>query len=261
VLEDPLEGTKAKLERAREHLQALHRESRDFLDGEPYLFPVDYETEGGCYVVRAKIVRQPPIKLAVLVGEFAYECISALNHAVWQLAARKRGRHKITGIKREVQFPVALAPHLFEQEAVISRKHVSTEVIAVLNELQPYSAPHIAPEHHSLTALKDIADADKHRVLVSRFAEVQLGGLALEWGPVSSQPEILDPPIPENLLDDGTEITRLRFAGGEQPEVHVTGDPTPAILFGAGDFSVAIRDLDNASAFMQRAVSRLSSLF
>jgi hypothetical protein len=261
VLEDPLEGTKAKLERADEHLQALHTESKRFLKRKPYAFTVDFESEAGWYVVRSQIIEQPPIKLAVLVGEVAYECISALNHAVWQLAARKRGRHKVEEIRREIQFPVALTPGKFREEPVIRKKHISAAAITVLDELQPHDAKHRPPNQHSLFVLKEIADADKHRVLVSRFAEVRLGGLKLDWSNASSDPEIIDAPISGKWLEDGTELTRLRFAGENKPEVRVTGDPAPAILFGTREFSVAIRDLNTATAYMRHAVERLTSLF
>jgi hypothetical protein len=264
VLERPLEGVEAKIDRAGEHLERVRDDSRRFFEREPYRVTVDLEPETGWYVAHVRIKEQPPIALSVIVGEFAYECISALNHAVWQLASRKRGRIKVEGIKEQIQFPIALSPSRFAEKGLIKNGHVSKKAVAVISELQAYQGwrGEAGAETHPLSVLKELADSDKHRVLAPQLGSVDFGKLTWEWNPGARDPEEIDHLRRGQSLDDGTQLKRIRFrVGNDKAKVHVDGDLSPEIAFGAGEWAIHIRNLESGLVNMKRCLNRLATLF
>ena len=85
-----------KLRRASEHLDAVASEIVAFRNRNPYRITVQFERDTGWWVATARISEEPGPRLSVLVGEVAYAHLSALNHLVWELAARKVGRRKVS---------------------------------------------------------------------------------------------------------------------------------------------------------------------
>ncbi len=263
----PLEGAEAKLGRAREHLQRLSRESAEFLKDDPYRVVADFNAQTGWWVVKARIIEHAPVELSVTVGEFAYECISALNHIAWKLAARKRGSRKVEGkkLREQIQYPIALTPSDFPNKALIRGAHVSKAAVAILSELQPYHRWNGAAraKSHSLWVLKEIADSDKHRVVAPRWGSLDLAKLRVIWDEkVAKEPRGRYIPRSRRTLRDGAQLQWIRFGvGNDKANVRVEGDPSPEIAFGAGDFLVSPRELDNALAYTDRAIKRLAMLF
>ncbi|HST34930.1 MAG TPA: hypothetical protein VLJ80_15575 [Solirubrobacteraceae bacterium] len=265
--ERPLAGVEAKLERAREHVERLEADALAFVERDPYRITVEYDVESDWHIAKAWIIEEPPLALSVVFGEFAYECVSALNHAIWQLAARKRGRSKVEAIKREVQFPVALTPKRFLKEPVIQHRHVSKAAIAVLNELQPYKRfGALVGSEHPLALLKAAADTDKHRVLAPRWGSVRLQDIHWVLNPSRSDPSrktIGRFIVPRNqTLEDGTNVMGIRFdSANAQAKVDVEGDLAPDIALGAGEFMVSLRDIRYFSEYMSLCLKRLATLF
>jgi hypothetical protein len=266
MADDPLAACRAKLTRAREHLKRLRTESARFLKTDPYRLVVDFDAQSGWYFVKARIVEEAPVELSVTVGEFAYECVSALNHAAWQLAGRKRGRVKIESqkLREQIQFPVALSRESFKQKALIKHRHVSKAAVAVINELQPCYRFDALPraKMHPLAILKQLADSDKHRVVAPTWGSIDLGKLMVRWDPSASEPESQHFPRKYRTLGNDAKVMKVRFGiGNDIANVYVDGDLAPEIAFGAGDFLVGPRDLDHASGYMGRAIDRLATLF
>lgn len=261
-----LEAAYAKRDRAREHLEALEMEADEFLGGYPYRVSVDLDAERRWYVASAKIIEEPSPRFSVLLGEIAYECISALNHLVWELAARKQGRKRVLKLKRSIQFPVCASPRHFAQQAVVKDRLVSRDATAVLAALQPYEALYdsrLRP-NESIRWIKDIADTDKHRVLARGFGELVLDELEWEWDETRA-----DGPIEEGLLgpdqpiDNGTKIGRIRFRSGHRhAAVHVDRQPGADILFDTGEERVRIRNMEGALEWLdRRALPWFAALF
>src|SRR5947208_11116777 len=86
-------------------------------------------------------------------------------------------------IRGNVQFPVAQSPAHFGQAAIVHHRHVSKPALAVFERLQPYKGHHgpLGPPQHPLSLLKEIADADKHRVLAMSFGHVALDRIPFLW--------------------------------------------------------------------------------
>lgn len=265
--EPPLAGIEAKLQRAGEHVERLQADVRQFLEREPYRVTVDFEPEIDWHIAKTRIVEQPPLSLSVIFGEFAYECISALNHAVWQLAARKRGRIKVEAIKDEIQFPVALSPESFKRKGLIKLCHVSQAAVAIIEELQPYNRwNRLQGAEHPLALLKAAADADKHRVLAPSWGSVALRNLewVLDPGPGDPVREVVGRFIVSRdaTLDDGTKAMGIRFdVANDQAKVRMEGDLAPEIALGAGEYMVSLLDIQHLALFMNRCLDRLGTLF
>jgi len=262
-----LEAAYAKRDRAREHLETLELEADEFLRGYPYRVGIEIDPEITWYTAYLKIVKEPPPRLSVLVGEIAYECLSALNHLVWELAARKQGRKRVMKIKRSIQFPVCIGPSHFANQALVKDRLISRPALAKIARLQPYVTPrrsYLTP-NASLRWVKDIADSDKHRVLARGFGELRLDDIEWEWDET-----VADGPITEDLsppdglpLEDGAHIGRIRFRTGHlDAGVDVDRQPGADILFDTGAEQVRILHMEAALFWLEKvALPWLEPLF
>jgi len=241
-------------------------EADEFLGRYPYRVSVEPDAQQRWYVATVHVVEEPPPRFSILVGEIAYECISALNHLVWELAARKQGRKGVLKLKRSIQFPVCTSPRHFFQQALVKDRLVSRDALAAIAALQPYEALYgsrLRP-NESLRWIKDIADTDKHRVLARGFGELVLDELEWEWDETRA-----DGPIQEGLLgwddpvDHGAKISRIRFRSGHRhAAVHVDRQPGADILFDTGTERVRILHLEGALEWLdRRAFVVLAELF
>lgn len=261
-----LEAAYAKRDRAREHLETLEMEADEFLGGYPYRVSVDLDAERRWYIASVEVIEEPPPRLSILLGEIAYECISALNHLVWELAARKQGRKRVLKIKRSIQFPVCTSARHLAQQALVKDRLVSRDAMAVLAALQPYETLYgsYLRLNETLRWVKDIADTDKHRVLARGFGELVIDELEWEWDETHA-----DGPIEEGLLgwdepiDHGTKIGRIRFRSGHRhAAVHVDRQPGADVLFDTGVERVRIRNMEGALEWLdRRALPAFASLF
>src|SRR5215218_6041340 len=103
----PLDGPRAKLARAHEHLVALRAAIDEYLAARPFATPNERDEASGDYVFRL-VVQQPlPLRLGVMVGDFAHNARSALDHLVYLLS---EGAYPRTS-----QFPIALTANQFTE--------------------------------------------------------------------------------------------------------------------------------------------------
>jgi hypothetical protein len=240
-----------KLHRAREHLHTLKEEIASLSKRNTYAVAVDFDRHSGWWIANARVSEEPPPRLGVIVGEIAYECLSMLNHLTWELAARKVGRTKVFSkqIKSQVQFPVAMSESAFKHNALVARRLVSKAALAVIDGLQPYHRYNLygaaRPDDLTLTAaklragvqpleiIKELADADKHRVLTTTFATVEFGGVGFTWDSARASGPRVGGFGRSLWVVDGTPLGRIRFENGnEEANVGVDGAPSLDVLFG-----------------------------
>jgi hypothetical protein len=255
----------AKMRRAREHHQALGSEIAAFIKRNPYRVAVEFEPQSGWHIAYLRVIEEPPLHISVLAGEFAYQCVSALNHIVWELAARKLGRKRVFDYKNGIQFPVTSSKEWFHKQALVHKGYVSRASLAVIEELQPYKGRHgmASISRDSLWLIKDIADSDKHRVLVPRFSQLILEDLRFVWDEEAASGPTIEPILkPGHRLNDGTHLARIRFAtGNSEANVRMDNEPATDVLLGSRDWMLTVRELRNAIAYMNTAIRKLSKLF
>jgi hypothetical protein len=265
VADHPLDGAEAKIARAWEHRKALRAEISRFLKTEPYPVVVDLDPQTGWHVARLRVLKEPPLLLSIIAGEMAYEYVSALNHLVWELAARKLGRNNVWKYRMGIQFPIAASPESFLKPVLVRKRYVSKRALAIIEGLQPYNGRDGLPgaQSHPLWLIKNVADSDKHRILAPRITRFTITGLEFAWNEsIAAGPEIEPLIQPGQRLDDGTELERIRFSSGNnQANVRVDRQLPTDILLGSGEWALTLLDFGNTHAVMRRALRHLEPLF
>ncbi len=89
-----LDGPRLKLERADEHLDALHRELRVFADSHADRPTLDYAFDGTWHIVVAGPLSDepPPPHISLICGDAVHNMRCALDHMIWQLVLREGNR-------------------------------------------------------------------------------------------------------------------------------------------------------------------------
>jgi hypothetical protein len=113
--------------------------------------------------------------------------------------------------------------------------------VKVIQALQPY---HVRPAahgliQHPLLLTKELADADKHRVLPASYGLVHLGpvlrGAALSYDDAKAAGPEFKRTLPEKrqrrMVTTGTELARVRFErGNEHPGLYVAAEPIAEVV-------------------------------
>jgi hypothetical protein len=227
-----LAAAEAKFDRAVAHYEALNKQVIHLSNGDAHVLSVEFDADSGWYDIYARMAKETPPELGVVVGEIAYQLLSALNVAVWELAARQRGRRKVftRKIARGVEFPMARTPGDFADRPV--QNHISRPAWRILAGLQPYNGWYGStdPHRHPFVTLKDVADSDKHRVVAPVLTLVNVFGIPIGWAPSAQGP------IRESFdiegAKDGAKLTRIRFeVGNDNAQVYVKRQPRAHIFF------------------------------
>jgi hypothetical protein len=168
-----------KLGRAHEHLSQLKREIRRFVKSKPYTVSRHDDPENGRHVICAH-QKPTPDPIGTLVGEFAYNVRSGLDHLAWQLAlltTDKPGR--LTAFPIESECPGPGNKSFNEKVASIP-----PEALQIIESLQPYTRwP--AFKDHPLWQINKLCNIDKHQVIAVASVNLYLGVFEVSkaWGP------------------------------------------------------------------------------
>jgi hypothetical protein len=151
-----VEGIRAKLARAPEHLRTLYEQLDEYLDASP--FDVQRQTQPGdeTSVFVLQVRRPPPIELSVLVGEVAHQLRSAVEHIAFGLVLAAGNEPT----------PRTIFPVLLKQPKPKLRiaGGISAEALAIVDRVQPYKLTEDR-ESHPLYVLHRLWNVDKHRNL------------------------------------------------------------------------------------------------
>ena len=164
-LADPLEGVRAKLDRAAEHLTVLDEETAAFFESKPYVVEAEFDADVTEYVFYITPTRQPPLRLGLLLGDCAHNLRSALDHLTCALAVLDTGG---TATCERTQFPICSSEGNFKKHQGTWLAGLNATHVADLKRLQPYHAGKDAP-HHFLTLLNWLDNVDKHRIVHPTF--------------------------------------------------------------------------------------------
>src|SRR5688572_11329470 len=100
-----LTGVRLKLERARQHIEAIRARCEAFTDRDPLPFSSRVEQKQGpegsiAYTAYAVVREQPPLDLGPIIGDAVHDIRSALDHLVYELAPPN------VRSKDKTQFPI-----------------------------------------------------------------------------------------------------------------------------------------------------------
>jgi hypothetical protein len=229
-----LEGIRAKLNRADEHLLAFNDEIPRFLETEPFEMRAWLDVERRRYSVRLLVRREPPLRWATIAGDFVQNTRAALDHLVWALVLQN-GQEP----SRQNQF------HIIDRAPSTTREHQAWErALAGVGDsakegialAQPYQRDD-GPEHHVLYGLREMSNTDKHRtLLVTATAIPEHSTPTLTFRGISDVGELggrygihVDAP-----LRDGQEVAFIEDVDvrGADPVIEVSGHLPFIVAFG-----------------------------
>lgn len=170
----PLTGVFSKLDRADDHLQVIDQLVDDYLRSKPPPVSGTFEArgDGGAFVLNWDDVHIAPLpaKLAVVVGDWAHNVRSALDHLAWQLVLANGGT-PLAGA-RGTQFPILVPSEGDPPWNPDARKPaivggIDDEALQIVEAVQPNQWP--VWFDHPLRALHYLSNTDKHRTLLTQF--------------------------------------------------------------------------------------------
>jgi hypothetical protein len=234
MLRHPLDGSYAKVERARENLRALNEATKAFLEPSPYALAVDDNPETGENTV-------------------VHDLRSALDHAVWQLVIADHGTPG-----RHNQFPIYTDEGNFLRDVVDRPSNRGPGPLdgierdgpawTFIQGEQPYQRRH--PEYTVLRHLRILSNLDKHQTLVPALSFLQ----AVD---VQALESIIESPI-----ESRTDLARLRFdPNGPEPQVYVDPGLTLDIAFGEAGEQLRWGDLQNIRVGVAALIGQLEEFF
>jgi hypothetical protein len=237
----PLDGVRAKLDRANEYLDRLERDAREFLEAEPYRFVG--KREGSYYVIRLQVLREPPISLAVTVGDILYCLRSSLDHLAWQLATlegKPPAGTEFPVFKDEGKFLNDKRPGGLYKIRGLCAKHR-----ALIQDLQPYQCGDDAIAA-PLWVLHELANADKHRTLNLTVSTAEEIGFNLAYNDLAIREPIEI--IPGPFVDNAIVGRIFTVQTGPNPEMAVQPRATFNVTY------------DEGGLFRQRQIPNLLEL-
>jgi hypothetical protein len=236
-----LHDARAKLQRAKEHADALQGGVDAYLEGQPFQLVPTFEPELRCHVVRLRVDEEPPLRLGAIVGDLAHNLRSALDSITWRLAVAHVGIDTAVRNRSAIDFPITETPSQFAKDRVLP--FVSDDARTVLERVQPYNRRFMNTEDAPLSAdplilVRDLSNIDKHRALHPAF--VDLSGMVTFPGvrkPHDVKRVIVESNLePGGRIEDGAEISRVTFPPDIPPEDTdlKLGQPTLQVTFGNG---------------------------
>ena len=181
--------------RAKEHLDHLEVHLASYFNRHPYGPRRRHRGKPNPYVwcFSLNVIEEPDDQASLIFGDVVHNLRSALDHLASALTPCDSGR---------IAFPIEIANiwdtdesgNFVHKDSDARKRYLSNvegmsfEVLAILNELQPYNArlaqrvsqvrPGQAPELHPLRVLGLFDNADKHRELV-RLNFAMMGAVSL----------------------------------------------------------------------------------
>lgn len=279
-----LEGSLAKLRRARNQVKALNDTIMQTLEGYTYRVVIaEPDPKPGYRVMRIETEHQGlPIEWSVLAGEIAHNLRSALNLLMYQLALLNPATKQVA---HDIEFPIFLVgttkrqrrgrrghnmliPH-FKGRQLSDGLHKIRQLLpehqTAIERLQPYHRGN-GQRFSPLWLLHELNNADKHRliqVVVLASNRIQPTTITLTRDPtnVASSPVLRDIELKQRVpLENGAKVGRIAvdFHGGS---VEMDSRFTTQVFFNQGCDAVIGLDFMEVLVGAVNAVNEVLSLF
>jgi hypothetical protein len=250
----PLAGCVLKLNRAQEHLKALEHHVGSFLNDDPHHVVTELDRQGRP-TLRVKNLKDPPPEIAVLIGEFAYNARSALDHAAYDLTCLGSGTPPPISLAKSSAFPIFNSGpdykdrqkngHPSRKSGLFKVRGMPRGARATIERLQPYHRRN-HPGARWLWVLEELSNVDKHRLLPVTTATL-LGTsytFSVTGGSISqNETETFRGPLKENAM-----IARLTVAVTPGAHVNVEANAVLDIIFDKASEAKSARSLRVMSA-------------
>jgi hypothetical protein len=268
VGEHRLAGIREKLARADEQIEFVNAEWGRFLkEEEPYGIDWKYDPDSAEYFLykpHFRIFKDPPIRMAVLLGEIVHNLRSALDHLACELI-ECHGARPI----RRAAWPVAVTEADWINQVEWPRDRTGKRIRGPLHGLsrnsdawayvkltQPYQRGQTTARSQPLAELNKLSRTDKHSVVHSSY--VYPGGDIYEWFRFNAQAHFITAfPLqePGAPLEDDAPLAMFGFARtGPDPNVGVKRGIPFDLSFGVEEGE---RERGNTLMEMRAEVARI----
>jgi hypothetical protein len=211
---DPLEGARWKVRRAWEHLDKINAELLAFFNLAPYVV-VPHRDGEHRWRILIHVRQEPPPHIALQFGDAAHNIRSALDHLAQVLTG--------SSSNRQTQWPICDTPAKWDT-AIRRLVGVDKRFYDAIRARQPFANP---TEFGGLTILRELDDADKHRVLL----------FAVAYSPffeVSNPPNmrVVDRPIEPVYVEEGAMLCAVEGEPPSDMQVNVHSSTGYTVSFG-----------------------------
>ena len=158
-----LASCRAKLSRAKVHIETLEREIRIWSQSNPYSISKKTNEDFTRHSCVISILKQADrVAWSLIAGDAIHNLRSALDHLVYAIAVHQTNRDPPPG-ERILEFPICDTAKWFTK-ARTKLTMLSASVVDEIERFQPYNRTHkrLPP---LLGMLRDFDDRDKHRLL------------------------------------------------------------------------------------------------
>jgi hypothetical protein len=225
-----LDGPRAKIQRAKEHRDALENDINAVLNGKRHQIQLraKLDSDTGEHVFRVGVMPDDwRLRVAVVLGDIVHCLRSALDQLAWQLVVNHSGRPKTVKGKLDIEFPIKYRRKALSSQYTFGR--VARSDRAILDVAQPYKGTG-NPKLHGMALIHQLSNRDKHRVLSPILLSTMnftLTGTELE-GSGFNIFSVDFTGVGKNLKI-GAEVCRLVLPQPAKDEVEVAGYSTPNV--------------------------------
>ena len=200
-----------RMARAKVHLDELGKRVRLFIESKPYRITCHDDVEGQHYKIIIKM-DDPPLDVALILGDLVNSLRACLDNLVWQMAATviyAAGDSDTESPSRRICFPICRENTLDSQVLITkSTFGIPEGAISIIKSLQPYHRGD-AFASSPLWVLNELWSIDKHRHIAMHSAALQLHFLPVGQSRIPN-------PIAIDRFDDHYEMV---FALSDKPNV------------------------------------------
>jgi len=154
------DGVEAKIRWADHHLKLIDKEVIRYKDSRPHFATADFDPDLPGYHLYLR-TKPPPIKLALIVGDFFQNLRNSLDHLARGLVETSGGTPIDYPKRPATQFPISYKPLNPVISGLDPRFSEFAEVERRVRGLQPQNATDFTP----LVLIREYSNADKHRTL------------------------------------------------------------------------------------------------
>jgi hypothetical protein len=217
----PLDGVRAKLARATDHLNAFNAYAAAWLDESPYVFASKRYDNPPRFVFRIASIKPPDPQMGVIAGDLFHELRSAFDHVVWQLVEQNGGTPG-----DHLQFPIFRgSPGNFYKATRDLLRDVPLPARRHIKRMQPYVRGNGDKiQTHPLTVVRAINNEDKHRVVLEAVAGIEYSGTDIELPRNADVGEVDILLHWGGILRPGRRVATVRFEQlGPNPQMELQG--------------------------------------
>jgi len=203
-----LVGVRNKLKRAHDHIAELNRTIQEWGTAEQKTnpFTLDHQPERKRMVVRHGKVGPNNPDWSLIVGDIIHNLRSALDHIVCQLAVLNGNDRSCCDA---TYFPICICNPDFKKAEKRLEHLISTEALALIEELQPYKAADRGkrPVADVLWTVHKLDIIDKHRIVLVVGKKFRATDLTYTLDDAAAIPVEVDQVW--RPLEDGAEIAAI----------------------------------------------------